>query len=85
MAPLYSRALRRMSYAVFLTAASLALLFIACLPAINAAHAGAAPSIEISPNAYDFGQVRERTTIEHDFVIKNTGTAVLALTDVETG
>jgi len=81
----FSWALQRLSLPVFLAAASLAVLFLAWQPAIKAAHASAGPSIEMSPTTYDFGQAKEGTAIEHDFVIRNTGTEVLNIADVKTG
>ena len=84
-APLYSRPLLRLSFFVFMAAASHAVLFLAGQPGIKTAHAATAPSIEISPSTYDFGEVKEGTKIEHDFIMKNTGTEVLNITHVKTG
>lgn len=51
----------------------------------GATAAKAAPAIEIPEASYNFGAVQQGQTIEHDFVVKNTGTAPLHIKQVRPG
>ena len=43
-----------------------------------------APSVEFSAIKYDVGLAVDGKKIEHDFVLKNTGTAILEIQKVQT-
>lgn len=43
------------------------------------------PVIEIAEPTYDFGEVMEDAEISHDFIVKNTGKAVLQIEKVSPG
>jgi len=43
------------------------------------------PIASIADPQYEFGQVSEGSTVIHDFLIKNTGTEQLTISDVKTG
>jgi hypothetical protein len=45
----------------------------------------AAPSIQVPIADFHFGEVREGTVISHDFLIRNSGTAVLEILQVRPG
>jgi hypothetical protein len=46
---------------------------------------GAAPSMALPETEFDYGEANPGTTITHDFVVKNEGTAPLLITDVVPG
>ncbi len=52
-------------------------------PAAPAAPAAAAPKMLLTEEKKDFGTVPKGETLVHDFIIKNTGTADLQITDVK--
>jgi hypothetical protein len=43
------------------------------------------PVIEIAEPTYDFGEAMEDAEISHDFIVKNTGKAVLQIEKVSPG
>jgi hypothetical protein len=43
------------------------------------------PHISFDSPQYDAGEVYEGAVIAHDFIVKNTGTALLDITDVKPG
>jgi hypothetical protein len=43
------------------------------------------PSIQVPESTFDFGEVMEGGEIVHDFVVKNTGKAVLQIEQVRPG
>ncbi|MFZ2446977.1 MAG: DUF1573 domain-containing protein [Syntrophobacteraceae bacterium] len=43
------------------------------------------PFIHISDFTFDFGEVMEGTEVQHDFKVRNTGSAVLNIDRVKTG
>ena len=43
------------------------------------------PQISFNSTQYDAGEVYEGDVIAHDFIVKNTGTALLDITDVRPG
>jgi hypothetical protein len=43
------------------------------------------PRLAIVETVFDFGEVAEGAVVSHDFVIKNTGTAVLDIQEVRPG
>ena len=43
------------------------------------------PQISFESTQYDSGEVYEGDVIAHDFIVKNTGTALLDITDVKPG
>lgn len=58
-------------------------LFLTYLPATL--YGSTEPISSILEKQYDFGQVADGTEVVHDFLIKNSGTGVLTITDVKTG
>jgi len=44
-----------------------------------------APKIEFKEKLYDFGQIKQRTNVEHDFVFTNTGKSDLLIRKVNAG
>ena len=43
------------------------------------------PQISFNSTQYDVGEVYEGDVIAHDFIVKNTGTALLDITEVKPG
>ncbi len=43
------------------------------------------PSVSVSENIHEFSPVPDGTIVSYDFVIKNTGTAVLTLSRISAG
>lgn len=75
-----------------LAAASAALGQAAPAPAVAAPAAAApattktnAPRIQFSETTFDFGKAKPTDTLRHDFIVTNTGTAVLEVTAVQPG
>jgi hypothetical protein len=51
----------------------------------DGAQATEGPRILIEETVYDFGEVYEGTTVDHGFTVKNTGSAVLNISQVRPG
>jgi hypothetical protein len=51
----------------------------------DAAQASDGPRILIEETVYDFGEVYEGASVEHGFTVKNTGLAVLNISQVRPG
>ena len=60
------------------------LILIALFITVYAFGAGA-PRIEFQENSVDFGRVAKQTTVKHVFKFKNTGDAVLHISDIIAG
>ena len=43
------------------------------------------PSIHVGETTFDFGEVMEGTDVEHDYIVRNTGTGVLGIERVKVG
>ena len=60
-----------------------------CMPSAFAAthrqtsEAKAQPSIQVKELVYDFGEILEGAEVEHEFIVKNTGTADLNIERVQ--
>ena len=60
-----------------------------CMPSAFAAthrqssEAKAQPSIQVKELMYDFGEIMEGTEVEHEFIVRNTGTADLNIERVQ--
>jgi hypothetical protein len=54
-------------------------------PAASDNAAGQASAIEVPETAYDFGEAMEGEVVKHDFLVKNTGAAVLEISQVRAG
>lgn len=54
-------------------------------PAASDNAAGQASAIEVPETAYDFGEAMEGEVVKHDFLVKNTGAAVLEIKQVRAG
>ncbi len=50
--------------------------------AVGVAPGATQPRVEFAALSFDFGRVRQGEVVRHDFVFKNTGTAVLEITSV---
>jgi hypothetical protein len=48
-----------------------------------AAEAKAQPSIQVKELVFDFGEILEGTEVEHEFIVRNTGTADLNIERVQ--
>jgi hypothetical protein len=44
-----------------------------------------APKFQVEEPTHDFGEVLEGAEVEHEFVVKNTGNAVLQIEQVRPG
>lgn len=51
----------------------------------QAPEAKARPSIKVQDPDYNFGSVLQGTPIEHEFTVRNTGSAVLKISRVQVG
>ena len=51
----------------------------------GAAQSTEGPRILIEETVHDFGEVYEGTTVDHGFIVKNTGSAVLNISQVRPG
>ena len=72
--------MRRLGYA------SLAMVAVFCCLSRAAATAGPeAPRLEIREASFDFREAFEGEKVSHDFVVKNTGNAVLSIKEVRRG
>ncbi|MGA2401051.1 MAG: DUF1573 domain-containing protein [Syntrophobacteraceae bacterium] len=49
----------------------------------KAPEAKAQPSIQVKELDYNFGEILEGTEVEHEFTVRNTGTAVLNIERVQ--
>ena len=60
-----------------------------CMPSAFAAshrqasEAKAQPSIQVKELVYDFGEIMEGSEVEHEFIVRNTGTADLNIERVQ--
>jgi hypothetical protein len=71
--------MRRLVYA------SLAILALFCWLNKAAAAGSEAPRLEIGETSFDFKEAFEGEKVSHDFMVKNTGNAVLNITKVSPG
>ncbi|OQX63552.1 MAG: hypothetical protein B5M56_02530 [Desulfococcus sp. 4484_241] len=62
-----------------------AFAFAACRADASPAAKSGTPSAVVEEKVYKFSTVPEGTDVTHDFVIKNTGTAVLKINRVHPG
>jgi hypothetical protein len=74
-------AIRRLKRSAFLL---MTVTFAFAVPAAGAAET-TGPKIEFASPIHDFGKVKQGEVIRHDFVVKNTGNAVLEIKDVQPG
>ncbi|MBI3415983.1 MAG: DUF1573 domain-containing protein [Verrucomicrobia bacterium] len=65
--------------------ALLTALLAECVAAAEAAKTNAAPRIEFSELIHDFGKVTTTEPLRHDFIVTNTGNAVLQILEVKPG
>ncbi len=65
--------------------AAVAIFFVFSVAVCLGAENDAAPSVFFPQTNYEFSPVLEDTTVVHDFVIQNKGTAVLNVDRVKTG
>ena len=49
----------------------------------QASEAKAQPSIQVKELVFDFGEILEGTEVEHEFIVRNTGTADLNIERVQ--
>jgi len=82
-APQLRRTSSRLVLMCFILAMGFLVLFLTYLPATL--YGSTEPISSILEKQYDFGQVADGTEVVHDFLIKNSGTGVLTITDVKTG
>ena len=78
-----SQVLKITQTSIRLVLMSFAVLFLTYLPATLYGSNG--PIASIADPQYEFGQVSVGSTVIHDFLIKNTGTELLTISDVKTG
>lgn len=67
----------------FVVTMSFLVLFLTYLPATLYGSSG--PIASVSVKQYDFGEVADGSEVVHDFLIKNSGVALLRISDVKTG
>lgn len=67
----------------FIFAMGFLVLFLTYLPATL--YASNDPIVSISEKQFDFGQVADESEVVHDFLIKNSGTGLLIISEVQTG
>ncbi len=81
--PPLRRASSRLVLMSFILSMSFLVLFLTYLPATL--YGSSEPVSSIPEQQYDFGQVVDGSEVEHDYLIKNRGTGVLKISDVNTG
>lgn len=64
---------------------SLAMVAVLCCLSTGLATNPEAPRLEMRETSFDFMEAFEGDKISHDFVFKNTGNAVLSITQVRPG
>lgn len=71
-------------YLALLAGAAAAWITVRAQP-LASASAGAKPAVQFEKLIHDFGRVTDTHALRHDFIITNTGTALLEITDVRPG